>query len=38
MQGSNHIVNEVRSIWKPRQPNQENHDVVALVEAKKMNT
>jgi len=35
MQGSNRIVNEVRSIWKPRQPNRENHDVVALVEAKR---
>jgi len=35
MQGSNHIVNEVRSIQKPRQPNQENHEVVALVEAKR---
>jgi hypothetical protein len=35
MQGSNHIVHEVRLIWKPRQPNRENHDVVALVEAKR---
>jgi hypothetical protein len=38
MQGSNHIVNEMKWIWKPRQPNQENHEVVTLVEAKGMNT